>query len=751
MEHELKLNISGMDCVSCAAKIEMTLKKTVGIKSAVVNFVSATLIVKYEMGEIEPEQIVQIIKKLGFKAAPVEEKGHDMGEDHHDHQKMESEAAIKKLKARFILTLVFGLPVFYLAMAKMLNLPLPPFSNNILAIIQFILATATIASAFNIWTSGFKGLVRLQPNMDSLIFTGTAAAYIYSLVIAYPIILGRGFTGDVYFESAALILMFISLGKYLEVLTRGKTSEAIKKLIGLQPKEAIVVRDGVEVKIPISEVIVGDIIVVKPGGKIPVDGVVAEGYSGVDEKAITGESMPREKKKGDEVIGATINKTGILKIKATRVGKDTMLAQIIKIVEGAITSKAPIQLLADKISYYFVPAIMILAVLVGILWLILGQPLAFALTIFVAILIITCPCALGLATPTAVMMGTGLAAQNGILIKNGEALEKAKKLDVIVFDKTGTITKGEPVVTDVVSVENKKLKMKEDDILQLAASVEKNSEHPLAEAIVNAAQEKKLTLLKSGGFNAIPGKGVEAKINGKLIYFGTRKLMAENKISTSKVETDLIEIEKGGKTAMILAQDTDVIGIIAVADTIKESSQKAIELLHKMKIETVIITGDNERVAQAIAKQVGIDKTISEVLPQGKAAEIKKLQGQGKKVAMVGDGINDAPALAQADLGIAIGSGTDVAVETGEIVLIKDDLRDVARAIDVSRYTMRKVKQNLFWAFIYNLLGIPIAAGILYPFTGFLLNPAIAALAMAFSSVSVATNSALMKTYRAKI
>ena len=479
-----------------------------------------------------------------------------------------------------------------------------------------------------------------------------------------------------------------------------------------------------------------------------MDGIVIDGYSGVDEKAITGESIPVEKKKGDEVIGATINKTGVLKFKATRVGKDTMLAQIIKIVEEAMGSKAPIQLLADKVSFYFVPSVIGIAILSFAIWLVLGQPLAFALPVFVAVLIIACPCALGLATPTAVMMGTGLAAQNGILIKSGKALEIARDVNVVIFDKTGTLTKGEPSVTDVVKIRND---VSENLILQVAASVEKNSEHPLAQAIINKAKEEKINFLEVKNFQAIPGHGVLADLENKKILFGTRKLMFDNQIDPSLIEEKMVSLENQGKTTMILAQDKNIIGIIAVADTLKDYSKEAIKMLHEMGKKVAIITGDNKRVGQAIAQQVGIDRVLAEVLPQEKSAEIKKLQSEGNVVAMVGDGINDAPALAQADLGIALGSGTDVAMETGEIVLIKDDLRDVVAAIDLSKYTLNKIKQNLFWAFFYNIVGIPLAAGILYPFTGWLLNPAIAAAAMAFSSVSVVSNSLLMKRYKPKL
>jgi len=743
MNQKIILNISGMHCASCAVNIENALRKEAGVKSANVNFASEKLYLEFDDAEIDIIKVKNIVEKLGYKAAE-----ETIEEEMHDHHKEAKAQEIQKLKKRFIFALIFSLPIIYMVMGGMLGLPMPKIFENYGSIIQFVLVTAVIISCLNIWTSGFKNLLRLTPNMDSLIFIGTAVAYFYSLIISILAFWGVKIEAHLYYESAALILVFISLGKYLEAITKGKTSEAIKKLIGLQPKEATIIKNNEEIKIPITKVKVGDIILVKPGEKIPVDGIVVDGYSGVDEKAITGESIPVEKKKGDEVIGAAINKTGVLKFKATRVGKNTMLAQIIKIVEEAMGSKAPIQLLADKVSFYFVPSVIGLAIFAFVIWLLLGQPIAFALTVFVAVLIIACPCALGLATPTAVMVGTELAAKNGILIKSGQALEIARDLDIVIFDKTGTLTKGEPSVTDVIKIKNNN---NENLILQIAASVEKNSEHPLAQAIVNKAKEKKINLSEVKNFQALPGHGVWAELKNKKILFGTRKLMLDNQIEPSLLEEKMVALENQGKTAMILAQDKNIIGIIAVADTLKDYSKEAVKMLHKMDKKVAIITGDNKRVGQAIAERVGIDKVLAEVLPQEKSAEIKKLQSEGNVVAMVGDGINDAPALAQADLGIALGSGTDVAMETGEIVLIKDDLRDVVAAIDLSKYTLNKIKQNLFWAFFYNIVGIPLAAGILYPFTGWLLNPAIAAAAMAFSSVSVVSNALLMKRYETKI
>lgn len=731
-----------MDCASCAAVIENALKKKGGIKSANVNFATEKVYLEFDSIKISTPEIKRIIEILGYKA---EEEGSESERaqhmDHHEFEKIET------LKKRFISAFIFGSPIIYMAMGGLIGLPMPEIFENYGIQIQFILATAVILSCFNIWVIGFKSLLRFTPNMDSLIFIGTATAYFYSLIISILFLLNPSkMLSGLYYESAVFILIFISLGKYLEAVTKGKTSEAIKKLIGLQPKEATIIRDNGEINISISEVKEGDIILVRPGEKIPVDGVVIDGYSGVDEKAITGESIPVEKKKDDEVIGATINKTGVLKFRATRVGKDTMLAQIIKIVEEAMGSKAPIQLLADKVSFYFVPTVIGIAVLAFIIWVIWGQSFVFALTVFVAVLIIACPCALGLATPTAVMMGTGLAAKNGILIKSGKALEVARKINMVIFDKTGTLTKGEPIVTDVMEI-----KKAEFRTLQIAASIERNSEHPLAQSIVQKAREEKLELFEVRNFQAVPGKGVQASFQDKKILLGTRKLMIDNRINPALLEEKITSLENQGKTAMILSFGGEVIGLIAVADTLKEYSKETVRMLHKMGKKTAIITGDNERVGRAIAEEVGIDRVLAEVLPQEKSAEIKKLQQEGSVVAMVGDGINDAPALAQADLGIALGSGTDVAIETGEIVLIKDDLRDVITAIDLSNYTLNKIKQNLFWAFFYNIVGIPVAAGILYPFTGWLLNPIIAAAAMALSSISVVSNSLLMKRYKSKL
>jgi Cu+-exporting ATPase len=770
---KITLKIQGMHCTSCAVNIETYLKKKAKLERVSVNYVTETARVEYDPKKISLEKIKNYIQDLGYRAIEAKEFG-----------EKDEEKVIKKLRDTFLGSLVLGLPLFYISMGKMLGLPQLVIPLKINTLIQLVITTLIMILNLNIYVSGLKKLWQRNPNMDSLIETGTLAAYFYSLAVTLAVWLRPEVVEEthLYFESAAFILIFISLGKYLEAVTKGKTSEAIKKLVGLQPKQATVIKNGKEVKIPITEVAVGDIVVIKPGEKIPVDGLVIDGYSAVDESMITGESLPVEKKGGDEVIGATINKTGVLKFRATRVGEGTMLAQIIKIVEEAMGSKAPIQLLVDKVSFYFVPAVIGIAILATVFWFLTGQSFVFVLTVFVSVLIIACPCSLGLATPTAVMMGTGLAAQNGILIKSSKALEMAQKINMVIFDKTGTLTKGEPEVTDILSVTkfpisnfqflnkqqipNSKSK-KELFILKIAASLEKNSEHPLAQAIIQRAKEEKVKLLDVYNFRAILGKGIEGELRiknlepafpclagrraagGLKILLGNRKLLAENRVVIKQVHEKTIErLESQGKTVMLLAVNRKLVGLIAVADTLKEYSQEAVDVLHKLGKKVAIITGDNRRVGKAIADELGIDEVLAEVLPQEKSEEIKKLQNKGNVVAMVGDGINDAPALAQADLGIALGSGTDVAIETGEIILIKNDLRDVVLAIDLSKYTLRKIRQNLFWAFIYNTIGIPIAAGILYPLTGWLLNPTIAAAAMAFSSVSVVTNSLLMKKYK---
>ncbi|MBU3126970.1 heavy metal translocating P-type ATPase [Clostridium tagluense] len=737
------IKIEGMTCASCAKAVERATRKLDGVTEANVNYATEKLSINYEPSKVKVIDIKKAIEKAGYKAIEEETTA--------DADKEKKEKEIKLLWKKFIISAIFAVPLLYISMGHMIGFPLPDFINPMMnpvafALIQLILTIPVVIAGNRYYTVGFKALIRRSPNMDSLIAIGTSAAVLYGIFATVKIILGdTSYAMDLYFESAAVIITLITLGKYLESVSKGKTSEAIKKLMGLAPKTAMVIRNGKEIEITIEEVEVGDIIIVKPGEKMPVDGKVVEGTTSVDESMLTGESMPVEKKSGDKIIGASINKNGTIKYEATRVGKDTALAQIIKLVEDAQGSKAPIAKLADVISGYFVPIVITLAVLSGLGWYFIGGESAmFSLTIFISVLVIACPCALGLATPTAIMVGTGKGAEHGVLIKSGVALETAHKIQTIVFDKTGTITEGKPKVTDVVVING----IAQNDLLQLAASAEKGSEHPLGEAIVKGATEKGLEFKKLDFFKAIPGYGIEVKIDGKNILLGNRKLMIERKISLEKLEKISNRLAQEGKTPMYIAIESKMAGIIAVADTVKASSKKAIEKLHEMGIEVAMITGDNKRTAQAIAKQVGIDRIYAEVLPQDKANVVKKLQAEGTKVAMVGDGINDAPALAQADIGIAIGSGTDVAMESADIVLMRSDLMDVPTALQLSKSTIRNIKQNLFWAFGYNTIGIPVAMGILHVFGGPLLNPMIAGAAMSLSSVSVVANALRLKGFK---
>ncbi len=739
------IDITGMTCSSCAATIEKALRKVPGVSDAKVNFSNEKAYVEYESERATVDELHHAIAEAGYKAIiPIDEV-----EDGADAQREARENETRSLKKRFSISIILAAPLMYFAMAVGLKLPIPLFVTQHMALVQFLLATPVMVAGYQFFTKGITAVIRTKAaTMDTLVALGVGAAYLYSLYVSIAIWLGsETFTADaLYYEVAGFLIAFILLGKLFESVAKGRTSSAIKKLMGLQPKTAIVLRKGHEEEIPISQVVVGDIIIVKPGQKIPVDGVVLEGGSSVDESMITGESIPVEKSKGSQVVGATINKTGSFRFEATRVGKDTALAQIVKLVEEAQGSRAPVQALADKISAYFVPGVVIIGILSFLIWLLAGQGFVFALTVFIAVLIISCPCALGLATPTAVMVGTGIGAENGILIKSAESLQIAHEIDALVFDKTGTLTKGEPELTDVICY-----KSSEEEILSLAASVEKGSEHPLGEAIVRGAERKSVELQDAQGFESITGMGVRATIDDDEVLLGTRRLMQERGIDASRAVQDLERLEGEGKTAMLVAAVKELRGVVAVADTLREFSGEAVAKLRRMGKQVIMITGDNKRTAAAIARQVGIDRVLAEVLPEDKAAEIKKLQKEGLKVAMVGDGINDAPALVQADIGIAFGTGTDVAIESADIVLVKDDLRDVVMAMDLSRYAMRKIKQNLFWAFFYNSAGIPIAAGILYPLTGFLLNPMIAGAAMAFSSVSVVSNSLMMKRYRRSI
>lgn len=740
------LKIEGMTCAACAKNIERVTKKLDGVVESNVNYATEKLNITYEPSKVRISDIKKAVEKAGYKATEEEVTV--------DADKEMKEKEINLLWKKFIISVIFSVPLLIITMGHMfggaIGFQLPeiidPMMNpRTFAIVQLILVLPVIIAGNRFFTVGFKSLVRRSPNMDSLIAMGTSAAFLYGIFAIVQIFKGNvDYAYDLYFESAAVIITLITLGKYLEAVTKGKTSEAIKKLMGLAPKTAIIIRDGKEVETPIEEVEVGDIILVKPGEKMPVDGEVVEGITSVDESMLTGESIPVEKNVGDKIIGASINKNGSIKYKATRVGKDTALAQIIKLVEDAQGSKAPIAKMADIISGYFVPVVISIALISAFAWYMSGETGVFALTIFISVLVIACPCALGLATPTAIMVGTGKGAEYGILIKSGVALETAYKIKTIVFDKTGTITEGKPKVTDIVVTKE----IAEEYLLQLAASAEKGSEHPLGEAIVKEAEEKGVEFKKLDFFKAIPGHGIEVKIDGKTMLLGNRKLIVESNIPFENLEETSHKLAEEGKTPMYVAIDGKMAGIIAVADTVKENSKKAIDMLHKMGIEVAMITGDNKRTAEAIGKQVGIDRILAEVLPQDKANQVKILQGEGKKVAMVGDGINDAPALAQADIGIAIGSGTDVAMESADIVLMRSDLMDVPTAIQLSKKTILNIKENLFWAFGYNTLGIPVAMGVLYIFGGPLLNPIIAAAAMSFSSVSVLLNALRLKTFK---
>lgn len=741
-------NIEGMTCASCAQTIEKATQKLRGVNLSSVNLTTEKLVVEYDPGMVNLTDIIKAVMDSGYEAHEEVATADTVDQDKEKKQK-----EIKSLWNRFLISALFTAPLLYIAMGHLVNAPLPDFINPMMnpeafAIVQLVLTLPVVAVNSKIYRNGFKALSKGHPNMDSLISLGTSAAFLYGVFATVMIFRGEvAYANELYYETAAVILALIVLGKYLETLTKGKTSEAIKKLMGLAPKTALVVRNGKESEISIDEVVVGDIIVVRPGGKMPVDGVVIEGLTSVDESMLTGESIPVEKSVGDAIIGASINKNGTIRYKATKVGKDTALSQIIKLVEDAQGSKAPIAKMADIISGYFVPIVIAIAILSAIAWYFAGQTGVFALTIAISVLVIACPCALGLATPTAIMIGTGKGAEHGVLFKSGTALETTHKLNTIVFDKTGTITEGKPKVTDIITAEG----ISETELLTLSASAEKGSEHPLGEAIVNSAEEKGLAFLKTETFNAIPGHGIEVTINGQHLLLGNKKLMDEWHIGLGNLASASDALASQGKTPMYIAKDGKIAGIIAVADTVKESSLRAIKKLHKMGIEVAMITGDNKRTAEAIAKQVGIDRVLSEVLPEDKANEVKKLQDEGKKVGMVGDGINDAPALAQADVGIAIGSGTDVAIESADVVLMRSDLMDVPTAVELSKSTIRNIKENLFWAFAYNILGIPFAMGVVYAFGGPLLSPVIAAAAMSFSSISVLLNALRLKGFQPSV
>ena len=739
--------IEGMTCASCAQTIEKAVGKLSGVDKASVNLATEKMQVSYNPSAISVSDVTGAVSNSGY-AAVLETTD---TQDHSRAEKREKkEKRMKQLSNRFGISIIFTIPLLIISMGPMVGMPLPNIVDPMInafnfSLLQLILTLPIMVVSWEYFQKGFKTLFKGHPNMDSLIALGTASAFVYSLAATIGTGLGYGnFSDLLYYEVTGVILALHTLGLFLEERSKGQMSSAIEKLVNLAPKTARVIRNGVEQKITVDEVALGDVIRVRPGESMPVDGVVVEGRTSVDESMLTGESIPVEKKSGDEVIGASINKNGSIDYRATRVGSDTTLSQIIKLVEDAQGSKAPIARMADIITRYFVPIVIALAVLAGIAWLIAGQSGIFALSVIITTLVIACPCALGLATPTSIMVGTGKGAEHGVLIKSGEALETTHNLDTIVFDKTGTLTEGKPIVTDILVTPL----ITKENLLYYAASGETGSEHPLGEAIVQKSKEENMTLAKPDHFEAIPGHGIRVEIEGKDMYIGNRKLMLEQKIDLSSMEKESDRLADEGKTPMYLSVDGELAGIIAVADTLKENSMKAVKELRRRGVEVIMITGDNKRTAKAIAKQVGIDSVLSEVLPEDKAEEVKKLQEAGKKVAMVGDGINDAPALAQADIGIAVGSGTDVAIESADIVLMRNDLTAVLTAIDLSHATLRNIKQNLFWAFAYNLVGIPVAMGLLYIFGGPLMSPMFAAVAMSFSSVSVLLNALRLRRFK---
>ena len=747
MSKQKEYIIEGMSCASCAMTIENAVSKIPGVDKASVNLATEIMTVE-ATDNVTPEDIAKVVDGVGYSARP---RGKSV-EEELEEKNEKKEAHLREMKRNLTISAIFAVPLLFIAMADMVGIPMPAFLSPMqspvsYALIQLALVLPIIWLGRRFFVDGFKALSKGHPNMDSLVALGTSAAFLYSLYGTYHVLEGHAhFAMNLYYESAGVILTLITLGKYFEAVSKGKTSMAIQTLVGLAPKMAMVLRDGQEVEIPVEEVQVGDLIRVKPGEKVPVDGVVTEGNSTVDESMLTGESIPVSKSVGDEVIGASLNKTGSFILKATKIGKDTALSQIIQLVEQAQGSKAPIAKLADKVSGVFVPIVIVLALVSGLAWYFLGQESwVFALTITISVLVIACPCALGLATPTAIMVGTGKGAENGILLKSGEALEEANHVNMVVFDKTGTITNGTPVVTDVVTADNTDA----DALVRLAASLEVASEHPLGEAIVAKAKEQGAAFDEVTNFEAIPGFGIKGHVGETLVFLGNEKWMRENGLANVEMNDKANHFAEQGKTPLYIGYNDAVQGLIVVADTVKESSARAIQTLHEMGIQVAMMTGDHERTAQAIAAEVGIDRVFSEVLPQDKANYVSKLQEEGYIVAMVGDGINDAPALAQAQVGIAIGTGTDVAIESADAVLMKSDLMDVPAMLKLSRATIRNIKENLFWAFAYNVIGIPFAMGVLHLFGGPLLNPMIAGAAMSFSSVSVVLNALRLKRWKA--
>lgn len=758
----LNIGIGNMHCASCVTQIEKELRKTSGVLSASVELGTNTAIIKYIPGTIKISEVKYIIEKLGYNtfdtsSLKAEKQVDDNLEKDEsiDENQAAREKEYKTLMKKFIFAAIIALPVVFFSYPTVWNLP-EQFQMGSITLWYIWIAMSLFSLPVMFWsgsqfyTGAWAAFKNRSANMHTLIATGISAAWLYSAVATYfPSIFPSAELADQFFDVIFVVVALVVLGMAFEIRAKGKSSEAIKKLMGLQAKTARVLKNGKELDIPIEEVVLDDIILVRPGEKIPVDGMIIEGSSSIDESMITGEAIPVEKNVNDEVIGSTINKTGSFKFKATKVGKDTALSQIIQLVEQAQSSKAPIQKIVDKVAGYFVPGVMIIAIFTFVVWYVFGPSpnLIYALITFVTVLVIACPCALGLATPISLMVGVGKGAENGILIRSGDALETAQKLNTIVLDKTGTITEGQPSLTDVITTNG----FNEEEVLSLSASVEKASEHPLGEAIVNGAENKKLKFYDPKEFNAVPGHGVEATVNNKRMLLGNLKMMKKYSIDLGEMENRSTELADNGKTPMFVAIDGKAAGIIAVADIVKDDSKAAIAQLKKLGLEVVMITGDNSRTANAIAKQVGVDRVLAEVLPEDKALNVQKLQNEGKVVAMVGDGINDAPALAQADIGLAIGTGTDVAIEASDITLIKGSLKGVVLAIQLSKATMKNIKQNLFGAFFYNGLGLPIAAGLLYPFFGLLLSPLLAGAAMAFSSVTVVTNANRLRNFKPKI
>ena len=747
-------DVTGMTCSSCVRHVEKAVEKQPGVKKVTVNLLKNSMVVDYDENKLNQSEIEHAVSDAGY-GARLRSKNADLTKDTEENS---AQKEYESYKQRLIWSVIFTVPLIYLSMGHMLGWPLPFFflgtTNAItFAFTQFLLLLPVIYLNRSYFINGFKSLFKGTPNMDSLVALGASAALVYGIFTIYKIGIGLEFLDfksvsahvmNLYFESAGTILTLITLGKTLEAKAKGKTTDAISKLLNLAPKMARVLRDNQEKNVPVEEVKKDDVVIVKAGESIPVDGVIISGSASIDESALTGESLPVDKKEGDKAIGATINRNGYFKMRVTKTGDETVLAQIVKLVDEATSSKAPIANLADRVSGVFVPIVIGIAFIAAITWLLLGSTFEFALSIGISVLVISCPCALGLATPTAIMVGTGQGAINGILFKSAKALETTHELQTIVFDKTGTITEGKPVVTDIFPLQNT-----ENDLLQIAASLESLSEHPLAQAITNSAKEKNLSLLEVEKFTQVAGQGIRGIIDGKKVLAGNLKMMNENQIETTSANF-LDNSTNSGKTTLYFAQDNRLIGIIRVADVIKDTSKEAIEELNQMGLQTIMLTGDNEMTARSIAKKAGIRNVIAEVLPADKEHEIQKLQNQGQKVAMVGDGINDAPALARADVGIAIGAGTDIAIDSADVVLMKSQLTEVSTAIRLSKATIKNIKENLFWAFIYNIIGIPIAAGIFYPAFGLKLSPMIGALAMSFSSVFVVTNALRLRFFSAR-